>query len=64
MNDYFVADSVYNDQQFCRRFCMGTALFLLITAAVEQHDDFFQQCRGATGKYGLSALQKTTAALR
>ena len=43
---------------------MSRPLFLRIAAVVEQHDPWFRQKRDATGKLGLSPLQKMTAAIR
>ncbi|KAE9081343.1 hypothetical protein PF007_g22700 [Phytophthora fragariae] len=43
---------------------MRRALFLRIVNAIEGHDSYFQQRADATGKLGLSALQKCTAAIR
>ncbi|XP_062232371.1 uncharacterized protein LOC133929582 [Phragmites australis] len=63
-NDYFADNPVYSDVLFRRRFCMTRRLFLRIAAAVEEHDAWFRQGRDATGKLGLSPLQKMTAAIR
>ncbi|XP_062205643.1 uncharacterized protein LOC133907585 [Phragmites australis] len=63
-NDYFADNPVYGDVLFRRRFRMSRRLFLHIAAAVEEHDTWFRQRRDATGKLGLSPLQKMTAAIR
>ncbi|XP_062188840.1 uncharacterized protein LOC133892123 [Phragmites australis] len=63
-NDYFTDNPVYGDILFRRRFRMSRRLFLRIAAAVEEHDTWFRQRRDATGKLGLSPLQKMTAAIR
>ncbi|XP_062188842.1 uncharacterized protein LOC133892125 [Phragmites australis] len=63
-NDYFADNPVFGDILFCRRFRMSRRLFLRIAAAVEEHDTWFRQRRDATGKLGLSPLQKMTAAIR
>ncbi|XP_062193511.1 uncharacterized protein LOC133896889 [Phragmites australis] len=63
-NDYFADKPVYGDILFCRRFRMSQRLFLRIAAVVEEHDTWFRQRRDATGKLGLSPLQKMTAAIR
>ncbi|XP_062185957.1 uncharacterized protein LOC133889461 [Phragmites australis] len=63
-NDYFVDNPVHGDVLFRRRFRMTRRLFLRIAATVEQHDAWFRQSRDATGKLGLSPLQKMTAAIR
>ncbi|CAN6270843.1 unnamed protein product [Urochloa humidicola] len=62
--DYFVAHPVYNDNQFRRRFRMRRHLFKRIKEAVKNHDDYFKKKCDATGKEGLSALQKCVASLR
>nr|XP_029709624.1 uncharacterized protein LOC109399029 [Aedes albopictus] len=62
-NDYFAENSVYTDEQFERRFRMRRSLFLRIAKAMEQNEYFIQK-PNATGKLGLTNLQKCTAALR
>ena len=47
-----------------RRYMMSHSLFLRIANAVEEHDSFFKQKRDATGRLGLSPLQKITATFR
>ncbi|KAK1421882.1 hypothetical protein QVD17_24593 [Tagetes erecta] len=47
-----------------RRFRMRKSLFLRIVAAVTENDIYFQQRRDATGRKGLSSLQKCTGAMR
>ncbi|XP_062180252.1 uncharacterized protein LOC133884729 [Phragmites australis] len=63
-NDYFTDNPMYGDILFRQRFRMSRRLFLRIAAAVEEHDTWFSQRRDATGKLGLSPLQKMTAAIR
>ncbi|XP_062199648.1 uncharacterized protein LOC133902085 [Phragmites australis] len=63
-NDYFANNPVYGDVLFRPRFRISRRLFLRIAAAVEDHDTWFRQGRDATGKLGLSPLQKMTAAIR
>jgi hypothetical protein len=46
------------------RFRMRRTLFIRVLNDVEQHDEYFVQKRNATGKLGLSSLQKVTAAFR
>ncbi|CAH9093912.1 unnamed protein product [Cuscuta epithymum] len=43
---------------------MSRDLFLQIVGAVTIHDNYFHQRRNATGRLGLSALQKITAVFR
>ncbi|XP_002893144.2 uncharacterized protein LOC9329205 [Arabidopsis lyrata subsp. lyrata] len=62
-NDYFSDDPVYHDRMFRRRFRMTKPLFLRIVQSLSQFP-YFQQRDDATGKQGLSALQKCTAAIR
>lgn len=64
VNDYFATNSVYPAEIFRRRFRMRQHVFLRIVQALEAYDPFFQQRRDATGRLGLSALQKCTAAIR
>jgi hypothetical protein len=63
-NDYFSENPVYTDAQFRRRFRMHRHVFLRIVTALGNHDDYFQMRADATGKMGLSPLQKCTAAIR
>ncbi|CAN6223337.1 unnamed protein product [Urochloa humidicola] len=60
--DYFADKPVYNEKHFRRRYRMSRALFLRIVAAVEAHDDYFQQKADAMGRLGASAIQKVVAA--
>lgn len=63
--DYFVANPVYNDKQFRRRFRMRRHLFKQIKEVVKNHNSYFKKKKcDATGKEGLSALQKCVASLR
>lgn len=64
MNDYFVDNPTYDQDIFRRRFRMRKSLFLRIAAAVTANDIYFQQRRDATGRKGLSSLQKCTGAMR
>ncbi|XP_042418742.1 zinc finger MYM-type protein 1-like [Zingiber officinale] len=63
-NDYFFDDLVYPDDIFRRRFLMQKELFLRIVDAVKNHSKYFQWKADATGKKGLSPLQKCTVAIR
>ncbi|XP_018466855.1 uncharacterized protein LOC108838411 [Raphanus sativus] len=63
-NDYFSEHPTYEEHLFRRRFRMNKGLFMRIVYALSENVSFFQQRRDATGRFGLSALQKCTAALR
>ncbi|XP_058742373.1 uncharacterized protein LOC131614851 [Vicia villosa] len=63
-NDYFSENPVYTDAQFRRRFIMHRHLFLRIVETLGNHDEYFQMRVDATGKMGLSPLQKCTSAIR
>ncbi|XP_050875365.1 uncharacterized protein LOC127078990 [Lathyrus oleraceus] len=63
-NDYFSENPVYTDVQFRRRFRMHRHVFLRIVDALGNHDEYFQMRIDATGKMGLSPLQKCTSAIR
>ncbi|XP_058742570.1 uncharacterized protein LOC131615075 [Vicia villosa] len=63
-NDYFSENPVYTDAQFRRRFRMHRHLFLRIVETLGNHDEYFQMRVDATGKMGLSPLQKCTSAIR
>ena len=64
MEDYFVNSPTYDQATFRCRFRMQRPLFLRIVTAVTANDLYFQQRRDATGRKGLSPLQKCTAAMR
>jgi len=64
-NDYFNDDhSIYSIQTFRCRFHKNKGLFIRIVDGLEQFFPFFQQRKDATGRWGLTALQKCTAAIR
>ncbi|XP_010477729.2 PREDICTED: uncharacterized protein LOC104756779 [Camelina sativa] len=63
-NDYFSDNPTYTNAMFRRRFRMNKLLFLRIVTAVENGVPYFRQRRDATGRLGLSALQKCTSAIR
>ncbi|XP_048600013.1 uncharacterized protein LOC106372888 [Brassica napus] len=63
-NDYFSEDPTYSAQIFRRHFCMKKNLFLRIVRALKQNFIFFQQRKDATGRWGLSSLQKCMTAIR
>jgi hypothetical protein len=63
-NDYFSRNPTFPDYMFRRRFRMRRDLFLRLVHAAEAHDPYFQQRPDATGRLGMSPLQKCSAALR
>ncbi|XP_021761811.1 uncharacterized protein LOC110726649 [Chenopodium quinoa] len=63
-NDYFADPPVFPPNLFRRRFCMRKQVFLRIVHTLEERHQFFQQRQDATGRFGASALQKCTVALR
>ncbi|XP_006397474.2 uncharacterized protein LOC18015395 [Eutrema salsugineum] len=63
-NDYFAQDATYPANIFRRRFRMNRPLFLRIVDRLSNEILYFQQRVDATGRSGLSALQKCTAAIR
>ncbi|KAI3778281.1 hypothetical protein L2E82_07462 [Cichorium intybus] len=64
MEEYFVDNPTYDEVIFRRRFRMRKPLFLRILSSVTANDRYFQQRRDATGRQGLSPLQKCTGAMR
>ncbi|CAO2820341.1 unnamed protein product [Amaranthus hypochondriacus] len=63
-NDYFAENPTYSARLFRRRFRMRKHVFLRIMEAVSNNDPWFTTNIDATGKKGLSALQKCISALR
>uniref|UniRef100_A0A0D3BQL7 DDE Tnp4 domain-containing protein n=1 Tax=Brassica oleracea var. oleracea TaxID=109376 RepID=A0A0D3BQL7_BRAOL len=63
-NDYFSEDATYPSHMFRRRFRMNKVLFMRIVDRLSAEIPYFQQRRDATGRLGLSPLQKATAAIR
>ncbi|XP_021732696.1 uncharacterized protein LOC110699510 [Chenopodium quinoa] len=63
-NDYFADPPVFPPNLFRRRFRMRKHVFLRIVHTLEERHQFFQQWQDTTGRFGASALQKCTAALR
>uniref|UniRef100_A0A0D3D683 DDE Tnp4 domain-containing protein n=1 Tax=Brassica oleracea var. oleracea TaxID=109376 RepID=A0A0D3D683_BRAOL len=63
-NDYFKENPTYQPEMFRRRFRMNKPLFLHIVDRLSIEGPYFQQRRNAHRRYGLSALQKCTAAIR
>ncbi|XP_009150828.2 putative nuclease HARBI1 [Brassica rapa] len=62
-NDYFSEHSTFLAHLFRRRFRMSKDLFLRIVVTLSENIRFFTQRRDATGRSGLSPLQKCTAAI-
>ncbi|XP_073121024.1 uncharacterized protein [Henckelia pumila] len=62
--DYFTDSPVYSEHDFRRRFRMRRPLFFRIMEALQTNIPYFVQRRDATGKLGLSSLQKVMAAVR
>jgi len=63
-NDYFIERSLFNPEQFRRRFRMQQSLFLEIEDKLAAANKFFRQKRNAAGVLGFSSRQKCTMALR
>ncbi|XP_048637581.1 putative nuclease HARBI1 [Brassica napus] len=63
-NDYFSENPTFPPNFFRRRFRMNKAVFMRIVDRLSENFQFFQQRRDATGRLGLSPLQKCTAAIR
>ncbi|XP_048622932.1 putative nuclease HARBI1 [Brassica napus] len=63
-NDYFCENSTFPPNLFRRRFRMNKDLFMHIVHRLSEDVPFFRQSRDATGRPGLSPLQKCTAAIR
>ncbi|XP_015961018.1 uncharacterized protein LOC107484986 [Arachis duranensis] len=62
--DYFADEPVYNADIFRQRFRMRRHVFLPIVVALSNVYPYFQQRVDATGRRGLSPLQKCTAVIR
>nr|VDD43158.1 unnamed protein product [Brassica oleracea] len=63
-NDYFSKDPTFPAHLFRRRFRMNKELFMHIVHRLSEDVPFFRQRRDATGRFGLSPLQKCTSAIR
>ena len=63
-NDYFSEEATFSTHLFRRRFRMSKELFMRIVHALSENVPFFRQRREATGRLGLSPLQKCMAAVR
>ncbi|WZY74827.1 protein ALP1-like isoform X1 [Brassica rapa] len=63
-NDYFSDTPTYPHNLFRRRFRMNKSLFLYIVHRLSTEVEYFKPKEDATGRSGLSPLQKCTAAIR
>lgn len=63
-NDYFSENCTYSLETFQRRFRIPRDLFLKIMSDLQARYDYFRLRCDATGKPGLTTLQKCTAAIR
>ncbi|XP_048623777.1 uncharacterized protein LOC125592572 [Brassica napus] len=63
-NDHFREHPTYPPEMFRWRFRMNKPLFLRIVDRLSNEVPYFEQRRNAHGRYGISALQKCTAAIR
>nr|VDD32045.1 unnamed protein product [Brassica oleracea] len=63
-NDYFSEDPTFPAYLFRRCFRMNMELFIRIVHRLSEDVPFFRHRRDATRRYGLSPLQKCTAAIR
>ena len=63
-NDYFSEEPTYPPHYFRRRFRMNRSLFTGIVNCFSNEVPYFQHRRDAVGRFGLSPLQKCTAAIR
>ncbi|XP_059627569.1 uncharacterized protein LOC132270402 [Cornus florida] len=64
IKDYFNENCTYPPEYFHRRFRMRRELFLRILNDVKAYDDYFVQKKDATGRLGLSSIQKMTTIVR
>ncbi|CAN6864888.1 unnamed protein product [Brassica oleracea] len=63
-NDYFSDTPTYPHNLFRRRFRMNKSLFLYIVHRLSTEVEYFKPKEDATGRSGLSPLQKCTATIR
>lgn len=63
-HDYFSSSPTYPEHIFARRFRMSKHLFDIVCKRLGEKLPFFQQRRDATGRPGLTNVQKCTAAMR
>ncbi|XP_070677880.1 uncharacterized protein [Malus domestica] len=64
MNNYFDPNSVYIEEDFRRRFWMGSHVFERLPCDVQQVNPYFRQKRNRAGRPSFSPHQKVTVALR
>jgi Plant transposon protein len=64
MNDYFGENPTYSNALFERRFRMSKEVFGRVLDGVTECDVYFRTRKDATGKPGISGLQKILGALR
>ncbi|XP_018466280.2 uncharacterized protein LOC108837759 [Raphanus sativus] len=63
-NDYFSESPTYGHRLFRRRFRMNKPLFMRIVNRLSTEVPYFRPTQDATGRSGLTPLQKCTAAIR
>lgn len=61
--DYFAPNYTYLDDVFCQRCLMHRELLHCINNNVEIHNTYFMQKYDASGRLGLSSIQKATTVL-
>nr|XP_043630448.1 uncharacterized protein LOC122601775 [Erigeron canadensis] len=62
--DYFAEEPKFNETFFRQRFHMSRRLFVKIASDLENNFSYFQRKIDARGKWGFSALQRCTSAVR
>ena len=62
--DYFYANSTYSAEHFACCFRISLPVFMRVMATFEDRERYFRQSKDCTGRLGLTAFQKGTAALR
>nr|XP_043638245.1 uncharacterized protein LOC122609252 [Erigeron canadensis] len=62
--DYFAEEPKFNETFFRQRFRMSRRLFVKIASDLENNFTYFQRKIDARGKWGFSALQRCTSAVR
>ncbi|XP_059639723.1 uncharacterized protein LOC132282118 [Cornus florida] len=64
IKDYFDESCTYPPEYFHKRFRMQQELFLRILNDVKAYDDYFVQKKDATGRLGLSSINKMKIVVR